>query len=715
MKLRAKRRVSAATAACLMILAAAFCVPPSPGITLTNTIEFAASLPPRGSVEWKVNQESSARLQDSYRKRVAIPYATSPFVPRAASADLINGRSGPPIHPMPSDVVGKVFDFIFFTGILALIGALFARKVAPHLLIELNQRWNPWAMPLAGVRTFPTYLREEEKPFGEFVAAFRAGPGARSGEGSPATEDPHYAFYVGAKKRLAMQRKLLQDIIRETNDVARKKLLVALYFDLGLLKDEARFPEALPAWQLASAMEGLLKELSGKIRNTTPSNLRTILRGLDLLDDLCAPGLQPGLLTDQPLKFLVVDDDLISRQALSLSLKKAFSQPDLAMDGPSALAQVTRQTYDVIFLDVQMPGMDGFELCEKIHNCELNRVTPVVFVTSQSDFDARAKSTLIGGNDLMGKPFLIFEVTVKALTLALQGRLQNFEFKRELQTGTAAPAPGPEAHAPVCPMFTVNPAGNRKSLPATAYAGMNDTTRAFVNRAIKHLGPLRELCRLLPETEEPAARQNLLADAFLRLNSLCQNAAEITHPAHELSNALEALLRKLLQDAKHSTPSAVATISTAVDLLDDLCAPGLDAELAVNPPIRLLVVDDDLTTRRALTGALQTVFEKPANAESGESALELARVEPFDVIFMDIQMPGMNGFETCSKIRETDANRETPVVFVTVNDDFAARAETSRIGGNDLVGKPFLTAEINVKALTYAMRGRIKQSQLEPV
>lgn len=264
-------------------------------------------------------------------------------------------------------------------------------------------------------------------------------------------------------------------------------------------------------------------------------------------------------------------------------------------------------------------------------------------------------------------------------------------------------------------MFTVNPAGNRKSLPATAYAGMNDTTRAFVNRAIKHLGPLRELCRLLPETEEPAARQNLLADAFLRLNSLCQNAAEITHPAHELSNALEALLRKLLQDAKHSTPSAVATISTAVDLLDDLCAPGLDAELAVNPPIRLLVVDDDLTTRRALTGALQTVFEKPANAESGESALELARVEPFDVIFMDIQMPGMNGFETCSKIRETDANRETPVVFVTVNDDFAARAETSRIGGNDLVGKPFLTAEINVKALTYAMRGRIKQSQLEPV
>jgi CheY-like chemotaxis protein len=122
---------------------------------------------------------------------------------------------------------------------------------------------------------------------------------------------------------------------------------------------------------------------------------------------------------------LVVDDDLISRHALSLSMKKAFSQPDLAVDGESALAQATRQVYDVIFLDVQMPGMDGFELCTKIRDTVPNRTTPVVFVTSHGDFDACAQSTISGGNDLMGKPFMIFEVTVKALTFALRGRLQQ--------------------------------------------------------------------------------------------------------------------------------------------------------------------------------------------------------------------------------------------------------------------------------------------------
>jgi CheY-like chemotaxis protein len=90
-----------------------------------------------------------------------------------------------------------------------------------------------------------------------------------------------------------------------------------------------------------------------------------------------------------------------------------------------ALILASQHAYDVIFLDVQMPGMDGFELCSKIHETLLNRSTPVVFVTSQSDFGGRAQSILSGGSDLMAKPFLTFEITVKALTFILRGRLQG--------------------------------------------------------------------------------------------------------------------------------------------------------------------------------------------------------------------------------------------------------------------------------------------------
>jgi len=86
----------------------------------------------------------------------------------------------------------------------------------------------------------------------------------------------------------------------------------------------------------------------------------------------------------------------------------------------------------------------------------------------------------------------------------------------------------------------------------------------------------------------------------------------------------------------------------------------------------------------------------------------------FDVVFMDVTMPGMNGFETCAKIRESALNHSTPVVFVTSNTDFQTHAEMSRIGGNDLMAKPFLTPEINVKALTFALRGRLDQLKKKP-
>jgi CheY-like chemotaxis protein len=200
----------------------------------------------------------------------------------------------------------------------------------------------------------------------------------------------------------------------------------------------------------------------------------------------------------------------------------------------------------------------------------------------------------------------------------------------------------------------------------------------------------------------------MLADGFLRINSLIfRNGSEMVHPAYQICAALEGLFKKLLENAKHSTPSTLATVAAAVDLLPEMCAPGLRADLAVNPPVHMLVVDDDLVARRVILGVLQTAFARPESAENGEAALALAMEKPFDVIFLDVVMPGMDGFEVCSKIRETILNRATPVIFVTGQNDFETRARMSRTGGNDLMGKPFLTPEITVKALTFALRGRL--------
>jgi len=124
----------------------------------------------------------------------------------------------------------------------------------------------------------------------------------------------------------------------------------------------------------------------------------------------------------------------------------------------------------------------------------------------------------------------------------------------------------------------------------------------------------------------------------------------------------------------------------------------------------MLVADDDPVSRRATSVALQLAFEKPESVESGEAALALAQSRPYDIIFMDAHMPGIDGFAACSSIRQTQHNSVTPVVFVLGDKDFRSRELVSSNGGNDFIEKPFLTPEMTLKALIFALRGRLNKT-----
>ena len=234
------------------------------------------------------------------------------------------------------------------------------------------------------------------------------------------SEDPA-EFLAAAPKMLSIIRGFFSRIGRAPDEVARQQLLTHLAHQFEVLKTRASQPALLPLWQMASALEGLLKQMADKPTNVTQSSLRTVGAGLDLLSALCAGALRPDLATVPPVRLLAVDDDAICRQAVSFALRKVFSQPDTAGSGEAGLALARQQPYDLIFLDIEMPDIDGFELCARIHETAPNQTTPVVFVTCHGDFNARAASC--GGQDLLGKPFLSFELAVKALTLVLRRRL----------------------------------------------------------------------------------------------------------------------------------------------------------------------------------------------------------------------------------------------------------------------------------------------------
>jgi CheY-like chemotaxis protein len=324
-------------------------------------------------------------------------------------------------------------------AVAAVCGIIGFRLLAPWLGGFLNRRVGPSKVePAAGAQ-----VEREDKLISEFVASFAAEPSATPGRAAseergspsqvlPAAEaaiskgpsDPVGEFLSGTQNNLAAVRKLISEVSQADDEAGRGKLLRELLDHIRSLRSSSCLPQVLPVWQMACALEGLLRQLTDKPDNVNPSTLRTVASAVDLLHALCVRGLDPNLGKDPPVRLLAVYDDAISRHLMEVALKKALTQPDLAADGEGALRLAAAQTYDVIFLDVQMPEMDGFELCSRIHGTVSNQTTPVVFVTHFCDLDARAKSCLVGGEDLLGKPFLIFELATKALTLVLRRRLQ---------------------------------------------------------------------------------------------------------------------------------------------------------------------------------------------------------------------------------------------------------------------------------------------------
>jgi DNA-binding response OmpR family regulator len=105
-----------------------------------------------------------------------------------------------------------------------------------------------------------------------------------------------------------------------------------------------------------------------------------------------------------PARVLVVDDDPKVRALLERILRKDGHEIVTAENGQTALAAVDRQAPDVILSDVTMPGMDGFELCQRLKLNVATRLIPVVMVTGLADRDNRIKGVEIGADEFLTKP-----------------------------------------------------------------------------------------------------------------------------------------------------------------------------------------------------------------------------------------------------------------------------------------------------------------------
>jgi signal transduction histidine kinase len=130
------------------------------------------------------------------------------------------------------------------------------------------------------------------------------------------------------------------------------------------------------------------------------------------------------------ITILIVDDNPTNLKVLSNAIADLGCEILVATDGESAIEQVEYAQPDLILLDVMMPGLDGFQTCQKLKNNSVTQDIPVVFLTALSDKFDKVQGLLIGGVDYITKPFQVEEVLAR---IQVQLRLRYLTKQLEAQ------------------------------------------------------------------------------------------------------------------------------------------------------------------------------------------------------------------------------------------------------------------------------------------
>jgi DNA-binding response OmpR family regulator len=112
----------------------------------------------------------------------------------------------------------------------------------------------------------------------------------------------------------------------------------------------------------------------------------------------------------------------------------------------------------------------------------------------------------------------------------------------------------------------------------------------------------------------------------------------------------------------------------------------------------ILVVDDDHTSLDIVSGCLEEQGFTVLIAEDGESGLTRADYARPDLILLDIMMPGMDGYETCRRLKEQESTKDIPVIFMTALADMEHKVRGFEAGGVDYVTKPVQREEVVARA-----------------
>jgi len=128
----------------------------------------------------------------------------------------------------------------------------------------------------------------------------------------------------------------------------------------------------------------------------------------------------------------------------------------------------------------------------------------------------------------------------------------------------------------------------------------------------------------------------------------------------------------------------------------DTLSPGRRKHKRVTPHYgtSVLIVDDSATVRFVMAKMLRESGYQVLEAKNGSAGLVMASTQLPDLIFMDVIMPGLNGFQVTRKLRKSEHTQDIPVIIISGNKDAVEQFWATKIGVNDYMEKPFDRREL---------------------
>ena len=360
-------------------------------------------------------------------------------------------------------------------------------------------------------------------------------------------------------------------------------------------------------------------------------------------------------------KILIIDDDAVVAQSYSLKLQSEGFETQLAFDGIEALDLLPKFLPDLVILDLMLPGMSGLEVLAAIRESARFNTLPVILLSNHY-LEAGSSEDIAAG---LNRSLIKADTNLTLLVTVIN----------EMLSASSGSKPNP----------------------------LQLARKHFCDRVLESMIAMRGALQSLARAQIPAPAA--LEVIRSKTDALTAGATELglSRISH-LMSAISGLAQQLAETPAKSTISTTRTLAGALDALDRLAAAGLNAE-EMDAPLAL-VVEDEVISQTIIRAALDRSRIRSIVADSGELAVTLLESNKFDIVFLDVTLPGINGYQVCTALRKLPAHQTTPVVFITALKEFEARAQSALSGANDLIAKPVSIPELAVKALTHVVKAR---------